>query len=133
MRDFNSGNGDIHVGGDLIIDDGSHNVYLPFFQCTTEVLLEELPFRKGNIKIEQKNKVGRLFKVTMGGVVLILGACGWAYFQGNANLLALGIGVLGAFTSLASIVAMGKPNKFQRAEQRDVNEIVQILKSRRAI
>ena len=131
MRDFNSGNGDIHVGRDVTIYDESHNVH--YSQYTNEVLFKELPFRKGNFKIEQKEKVGKLFKVTIVGVVLILGACGWAYFQGNANLLVLGIGGLGAFTSLTSIKFMIEPNEFQRAEQQAVKDILYVLKSRRAI
>ncbi|MGC1547234.1 MAG: hypothetical protein WA777_01790 [Rhodanobacter sp.] len=133
MRDFNSGGGDIHVGGNVNINNGSQNVHLPYPQCSTEVLLNDLPFRKENIKIEQKEKVERLFWYLVGGVILLLGACTGAYIQGNTNLVALGVGALGAFTSVLSIKFMIEPNRSQRIEQQAVDEIVQILKSRRVL
>ena len=59
MRDFNN-SGDIHVNGDLNVGDHAKNEFKLYINCTNEELIADRPFRKGNIKIEQKRKIKRL-------------------------------------------------------------------------
>ena len=48
MRDFTNG-GDITAGGDITINDNSQNEHKLYIHCSNEELIEDRPFRQGNI------------------------------------------------------------------------------------
>ncbi|WP_214650860.1 hypothetical protein, partial [Vibrio anguillarum] len=70
MRDFNN-DGEINVQGDFNVIDNSHNEHKLLIHCSSEELLSERPFRRENIKIEQKRKVKRLRPFYLLTVILI--------------------------------------------------------------
>jgi hypothetical protein len=130
LRDFNCG-GDMNIGGDLNIADSSHNEHKLLFQCSTEELLVERPFRQGNIKLEQKRKLKLFLPVVGVAVVLFICAAFWALIKGKPDLGSFVLGAGSLFLTYASIQAALQPNAFQKHEQTAIDEINMILKSRR--
>jgi hypothetical protein len=130
LRDFNN-DGQISVNGDFNVVDHSHNEYKLLSHCTNEELLQERPFRKENIKLEQARKVKRLMPLYALTAILFVIAAGWATVNGKADLASLIIGAASIFLAFQSLKATVEPNAFQREEQNAVAEIHKILKQRR--
>jgi hypothetical protein len=130
LRDFNNG-GDINVDGDFNVNDNSQNEHQLLIHCSSERLLEERPFRKENIKIEQKKKMGRLKPLYALSLILFVVAATWAAFNGKTDLVSIIMGAASLFVGFQSLKATIEPNSFQVEEQNAVNEINKILKQRR--
>lgn len=99
--------------------------------CSNEELLQERPFRQGNIKLEQDRKIKRLMPFYALSVILLVVAAGWATVNGKADIgsfITEGISIFMAFQTLKSTI---EQNAFQHEEQCAVNEINKILKQRR--
>ncbi|ELH4197994.1 hypothetical protein V9K10_003542 [Vibrio cholerae] len=130
MRDFNN-DGEINVQGDFNVIDNSHNEHKLLIHCSSEELLSERPFRRENIKIEQKWKVKRLRPFYLLTVILIFATAFWAMYQGKTDLITILMGLASAFIGFNSLRATVEPNSFQREEQQAIAEINKILKQRR--
>ncbi|EKF9303050.1 hypothetical protein K6U20_00905 [Vibrio fluvialis] len=130
MRDFNN-DGEINVQGDFNVIDNSHNEHKLLIHCSSEELLSERPFRRENIKIEQKRKVKRLRPFYLLTVILIFATAFWAMYQGKTDLITILMGLASAFIGFNSLRATVEPNSFQREEQQAIAEINKILKQRR--
>ncbi|KIE19302.1 hypothetical protein SE23_17710 [Vibrio sinaloensis] len=130
MRDFNN-DGEINVQGDFNVTDNSHNEHKLLIHCSSEELLSERPFRRENIKIEQKRKVKRLRPFYLLTVILIFATAFWAMYQGKTDLITILMGLASAFIGFNSLRATVEPNSFQREEQQAIAEINKILKQRR--
>ena len=130
MRDFNN-DGQINVQGDFNVTDNSQDEHKLLIHCSSEVLLQELPFRKENIRLEQGRKVKRLKPFYALSVALFCAAAGWATFNGKAYLAAFILGGASLFLGYQSLKATIEPNAFQVEEQDAVNEINKLLKQRR--
>ncbi len=130
MRDFKN-TGDISVGGDLNVTDNSHNEHKLLMHCTSEELLQERPFRKENIKIEQKKKVKRLKPFYALSLILFIAAALWAAYQGKTDLVSILMGAASLFLGFQSLKATLERNSFQVEEQNAVSEINKLLKQRR--
>ncbi|MBF4237265.1 hypothetical protein, partial [Vibrio anguillarum] len=127
MRDFNN-DGEINVQGDFNVIDNSHNEHKLLIHCSSEELLSERPFRRENIKIEQKRKVKRLRPFYLLTVILIFATAFWAMYQGKTDLITILMGLASAFIGFNSLRATVEPNSFQREEQQAIAEINKILK-----
>ncbi|EGR0072882.1 cytochrome d ubiquinol oxidase subunit II [Vibrio vulnificus] len=130
MRDFNN-DGEINVQGDFNVTDNSHNEHKLLIHCSSKELLSERPFRRENIKIEQKRKVKRLRPFYLLTVILIFATAFWAMYQGKTDLITILMGLASAFIGFNSLRATVEPNSFQREEQQAIAEINKILKQRR--
>lgn len=130
MRDFNN-DGRINVQGDFNVNDNSQNQHKLLIHCTSEELLEERPFRKENISLEQSRKVKRLKPFYGLSIILFCAAAGWATFNGQADLASIILGIASLFLGFQSLKATIEPNAFQVEEQNAVNEINKLLKQRR--
>ncbi len=130
MRDFNN-DGQINVQGDFNVADHSQNEHKLLIHCSSEVLLQERPFRQENIRLEQARKVKRLKPFYALSVTLFCAAAGWATFNGKADLASFTLGVASLFLGYQSLKATIEPNAFQIEEQNAVNEINKLLKQRR--
>lgn len=128
MRDFNN-EGSINVNGNFNVGDNQQHKLL--LHCSNEELLSERPFRKENIKIEQRKKIKRLLPFYGLSVVLLFTCAIWAMIKGNADLIAILMGLASVFTGILSIKATLEPNAFQIGEQNAVDEINTLLKQRR--
>ncbi|MBF4400286.1 hypothetical protein EAY31_21495 [Vibrio anguillarum] len=127
---FNN-DGEINVQGDFNVIDNSHNEHKLLIHCSSEELLSERPFRRENIKIEQKRKVKRLRPFYLLTVILIFATAFWAMYQGKTDLITILMGLASAFIGFNSLRATVEPNSFQREEQQAIAEINKILKQRR--
>ncbi|MCS6236234.1 hypothetical protein G3495_14025 [Shewanella baltica] len=130
MRDFNNG-GDINVGGDFNVTDNSHNEHKLLMHCSSEKLLQERPFRRENIKIEQAKKAKRLKPFYALSLSLFISAALWAAYNGKTDLVSIAMGAASLFMGYMSLKATLEPNAFQIEEQDAVNEINKLLKQRR--
>lgn len=130
MRDFNN-SGDINVDGDFNVTDNSHNEHKLLMHCSSEELLQERPFRKENIKIEQSKKVNRLKPFYGLSLLLFIAAALWAAYNGKTDLVSIAMGAASLFLGFQSLKATLEPNAFQIEEQNAVKEINKLLKQRR--
>lgn len=130
MRDF-SNNGEINVEGDFNVTDNSHNEHKLLIHCSSDELLQERPFRRENIEIEQGRKVKRLKPFYALTLILVVAAAGWAAWKGHTDLISVLLGGASLFIGFQSFRATVEPNAFQIEEQNAVNEISKILKQRR--
>lgn len=130
MRDFNN-DGEINVHGDFNVTDNSHNQHKLLIHCSNDELLQERPFRKENIRLEQARKVKRLKPFYALSVILLLAAAGWATMNGKADLASFIMGGAPLLLGYLSLKATLEPNSFQIEEQNAVNEISKLLKQRR--
>lgn len=130
MRDFING-GDINVHGDMNLNDGSYSQHKLLIHCSSEELLQERPFRRENIRIEQSRKVQRLKPFYALSVGLLTAAAAWAAVNEKSDLVTFLMGVASILLAYASLKATFEPNAFQIEEQAAVNEISKILRQRR--
>jgi len=130
VRDFNNG-GHIDVHGDFNVTDNSQSQHKLLVHCSTEELLQERPFRRENIKLEQARKVARLKPLYAISATLFVAAAAWATFSGKADLASFMMGGFSIFLGFQSLKATVEPNAFQREEQNAVFEINKLLKQRR--
>ena len=130
MRDFNN-DGEVNVQGDFNINDNPQTENKLYIHCSNEELLADRPFRAGNYKIEQKNKIQRLKPFYALTVLLAFAAAIWAMYNGKTDLITILMGGVSAFLGFQSFKATVEPNPFQIEEQNAVNEISKILKQRR--
>jgi len=130
LRDFNN-DGQINVQGDFNVTDNSQNEHKLLIHCSSEVLLQERPFRQENIRLEQARKIKRLKPFYALSVVLLCTAAGWATFNGKTDLASFILGGASLFLGYQSLKATIEPNAFQVEEQDAVNEINKLLKKRR--
>lgn len=130
MRDFNN-NGEIKVGGDLNLTDGSKNEHRLLIHCPSDELLQERPFRQENIKLEQRRKVRKLKPLYALSLVLCVVAAIWAEMNGKTDIITIIIGGASLFVGYQSLKATLEPNSFQIEEKNAVNEIDKLLKQRR--
>ena len=131
MRDFNNNGGNINAGNNVYIGDGTKVENQLLIHCTSEVLLEERPFRKENIQLEQKKKAKRVLPFLGLAVLMFLGSAVWAQLNDKTDLVSFIFGAGSLFLGFMSIKATFEPNAFQLQEQAAVDEINMILKSRR--
>lgn len=130
MRDFNN-DGNLHIGGNLSIHDESQNEHKLLIHCTSDVLLEERPFRKENLRIEFKRKLKRLSPFYGVAVILFLIAATFAQINGKPDLVAYAFGAGSLAIAYLSLKATVEPNSFELEEQEAIRQINNILKSRR--
>lgn len=130
MRDFHNG-GDINVVGDFHITDSSTNDYKPLAHCSTEELLEERPFRKGNLKLEFRRKLYEAIPALGTAVLGLIGAAIWAQLNGHADLVAFILGIGSLLVGFAALNTTLEPNDFELHERDTLAEIHMILRSRR--
>lgn len=130
LRDFNN-DGQINVHGDFNVTDDSHSEHKLLIHCTSQQLLQERPFRQGNIQLEQAKKIRRLKPYYALSVALFLAAATWATFNGKADLASLVLGGASLLLAYTSLKATVEPNAFQIEEQAAVTEINKLLKQRR--
>lgn len=130
MRDFNN-DGEINVHGDLNVTDNSQNEHKLLIHCTSDVLLQERPFRQENIRLEQAQKVKRLKPFYALTLILAVAAAIWATVNGKTDFATIIMGGATLFVGFQSLKATIEPNAFQIDEQNVVNEINKLLKQRR--
>lgn len=130
LRDFNN-DGEINVQGDFNITDNSHSEHKLLIHCSSEVLLQERPFRQENIRLEQARKIKRLKPLYALSLVLAVAAAVWATINGKTDFATIIMGGASLFVGYQSLMATINPNAFQIEEQNAVNEINKILKQRR--
>ncbi|MHC8381926.1 hypothetical protein [Pseudomonas sp. LB3P14] len=131
MRDFNN-DGQINIHGDFNISDNSNNQHKLLIHCSNEELLQERPFRRENIKIEQKKKIRRLSPLYAIIVILLVATATWATIHGKTDIITLILGAASLLIGYQTLKATIDPNAFQVEEQNAVNEINKLLKQRRA-
>ena len=131
MRDFNNDGGTINAGNDVYIGDGTKVEHQLLIHCSSEALQEERPFRKENIKLEQKKKIKLLLPLLGLAVFMLLGSAFWAQINGKADLVSFILGAGSLFIGFMTLKATLEPNTFQLQEQAAVDEINMILRSRR--
>lgn len=131
MRDIRNG-GDINVGGNFHINDNSTNEHKFLVHCSIEELLQERPFRQGNLKLEFKRKLDGALPVLGVAVVAFLGAAIWALFNEKVDLAASILGMGSLIVGYGALKATLEPNAFEQQERAALAEIAMILRSRRA-
>ncbi len=130
MRDFNSGDGDIHVAGDINIADHS-TAYVPFDQCPSELLkTQELPLRLKNVASEQKATIKRLSFFYWAAASGFIFSAGWGLIHNNADLITFCFGVPSILLGAKTLLLTLEPNKFQQLQQQEIAKIKYILKVR---
>lgn len=130
MRDFNN-DGEINIQGDFNVTDNSHSEHKLLIHCTSDVLLQERPFRQENIRLEQARKIKRLKPFYALTLILAVAAATWATVNGKADFVTVIMGGAALFVGYQSLKAAIEPNAFQVEEQNAVNEINKLLKQRR--
>lgn len=130
MRDFNN-KGNIKVCGDFNLTDNSLNEHKLLINYSNEELLQERPFRQGNIKLEQKRKIKRLQPLYGITVCVFITAAIWATIKGKPDIVTLILGVGSLLIGYQSFKKTLEPNSFQIEEQDAVDEINKIFKQRR--
>ncbi|WP_108084491.1 hypothetical protein [Xanthomonas translucens] len=130
MRDFFN-NGDIKVGGDFNVIGNSHHDHKFLIQCSNEELLAERPFRKENIRIEQRRKVNRLLPLYGTCLITFVIAAVMAMINGLQDAVTIIMGAGSLFVGFFSLKATLEPNAFQVDEQNAIAEINNLLKQRR--
>ncbi|MGE8681518.1 MAG: hypothetical protein ACN6PE_23130 [Achromobacter marplatensis] len=128
MRDIHSGR-DINVGGDFVVNDGSHQ---PKFLslCSVEELLAEEPLRRQRLSEERKAKFNRFltFVVIAASLLFIAGVWGW--FQGQTDLFSLAVGGAGFMVGAASLKIYDRPTVFEQRQLEALKEIHMLLRER---
>ncbi|MEY4591895.1 MAG: hypothetical protein RIR18_790 [Pseudomonadota bacterium] len=130
MRDF-SNDGEINIQGDFNVTDNSQNEHKLLIHCTSDVLLQERPFRQENIQLEQARKIKRLKPFYALTLILAVAAAIWATINGKTDFATIIMGGAALFIGYQSLKATIDPNAFQVEEQNAVNEINKLLKQRR--
>lgn len=130
MRDLKV-EGDLTIGGNFIEGGYYENSPRLLVQCSNEQLLNERPFRKENVRLEQKKKVARLKPLYFLSTLLFTSAAVLAWWNGKADLMTLMLGLPSIIISMGALKATLEPNAFQRQELRAVAEINLILRQRR--
>jgi hypothetical protein len=130
LQNFNN-DGQINVHGDFNVTDNSRTEHKLLINCSSEELLQDRPFRLGNIRLEQARKIKRLQPLYALSVVLLVAAAGWATINGKPDLAALVTGGASLFVGYLSLNATLEPNSFQIEEQNAANEASKLLKQRR--
>ena len=98
---------------------------------TSEVLLEERPFRQENLRLERNKKVKIATPFLVGAVILFIVAAAWAQINGKSDFVSFVLGVGSLVVTVASIKNIVEPNPFEIQEENAIREINLILKSRR--
>lgn len=130
MRDF-SNDGEINIQGDFNVTDNSQNEHKLLIHCTSDVLLQERPFRQENIRLEQARKIKRLKPFYALTLILAVTAAIWATVNGKTDFATIIMGGAALLIGYQSLKATIDPNAFQIEEQNAVNEINKLLKQRR--
>lgn len=130
MRDFNN-DGQININGDFNLNDSSHTEHKLLINCSSAELLQELPFRQENIRIEQAQKVRRLRPLYALCIILFVATAALAVLNGKGDLASFLMGGASLFVGCLSLKATVEHNAFQVEEQNAVNEINKLLKQRR--
>jgi hypothetical protein len=130
LRDF-SNDGEINIQGDFNVTDNSQNEHKLLIHCTSDVLLQERPFRQENIQLEQARKIKRLKPFYALTLILAVAAAIWATINGKTDFATIIMGGAALFIGYQSLKATIDPNAFQVEEQNAVNEINKLLKQRR--
>jgi len=122
----------MNINGGLIINDHSQNdIGRPLSSYTSEVLLEERPFRLENLRLERNKKIKTAPPFLVGAVILFILAAVWAQINGKSDLVSFVLGVGSLVVTVAAIKNIVEPNPFEIQEENAIREINLILKSRR--
>ena len=127
MRDVRTG--DISAGGDIVINDQSHQPKL-LVQCTNEELLEEEQHRRSILRKEESRRMRIHVPVFVVAGLLLLGAVVWFHVQGDFNMVSFLTGAGGIGLGLVNLKAMEQPSAFQIRQRVCLEEIDMILRER---
>ncbi len=130
MNDFNNG-GDMTIGGNFVITDVSQNEHNFLVNCSTDVLLEEHPFRMENLRLERDRKIKVAIPILGVLVAVIVAVATYAYFSGNNDTVTFLLGMGSLVVGFGAIKGVIEPNSFEIQERNAIKEIEMILKSRR--
>lgn len=126
-------NGTIHANEINFIEDNSNNIHKLLIHCSIDELKQELPYRQENLKLEQIRKIRASLP--------FLAACAVFFAIGILiSYITKDTSALSALSILASLVSGAlscniaiQPTKFELSEKSAINQIVLLLKQRRAI
>lgn len=131
MRDFNN-NGQINIQqGSINISDNNSENYKLLIYCSNEELINEKPFRIGNIKLEQKRKIKKLIPMYFICACMLIVSLYYIYFTQDKEIPSLIFGAGSFFIGYRALIETIAQNEFQKEEQEAINEIDKLLKQRR--
>jgi hypothetical protein len=128
VRDFNAGR-DVHVGGDLIIQDGSE-LYKPLSQCSKEELPAEREHRDAlAAKERRRRQKWQIYGIEIAVVTFAPFQLGLVSESSNTVLSI--IQVAGFVLGIATFLGGARPTEFEQRQLATLDEITHLLRERR--
>jgi hypothetical protein len=128
VHDFKAGR-DVHVGGDLVINDTSEQ-YKLLSQCSTEELLAEREHRDA-LASKERRKQQRWQIYGMGVAIATFAPFQLGLVSALSNTVLSIIQVAGFVLGIATFLGGARPTEFEQRQLNTLNEIAHLLRERR--
>ena len=131
MRDFKA-EGDINIGGDVVINDFSSQQHKPLVQCNVEELEDEQIHRINLLKDESERKSRESTAYMKFAIFVALVISIWYFISGNSSVAMYIVGLFGVIVPIIMAGSVSnETTEFEERQLKVLKEIEYLLRERK--